>query len=140
MNDFEDKELWDLLGKSPTATASPLFTQKVLQAISSEEQFSPVQEKKVFSFSQLFRNQGKWIAACAACLAIVCAIPFLITSESNSSSLAAQTGSESYELAALEETALVFEDISSPNSLMEVAYCYSDLLTDDEIQYVVALL
>ena len=139
----DDKELWDLLGKSPTPKSSSDFTQKVLQAISVEEQLpAPTKtgNKEIFSFSRLISSHRQWVAAaCAACLVIGGALTFLPT-QFGSGSTIASSDIEAYELAALEETALVLEDVSSPTSLVEVAYCYTDSLSDDELQYVIAML
>lgn len=145
MNDIEDKELWDLLGKAESRQAGPMFTQNVLRAIRLEE--AAREERKGFWASLLspLVSGKKWVPATVlGLIAVVCgSLVFLNPQDTHSGNNLADINMESIysqELADLEQTALALGSENTDVSILEMASCYSDSFTEDEIQYLMAYL
>lgn len=142
MNLDDDKELWDLLGKADNRQASPMFTQNVLRAVRLE---TAAREEKRSLWSNLRDRlmgpaEPRWVSsAIAACVAVVCVGVMLLNPGLQSTSTLAEANIDQ-ELLSLEQTALALGTENSDSSLIEFASCYSDSLSDDELQYVLAYL
>lgn len=133
MNDDMDKDLWDLLGKSSLREASPMFTQNVLRAVR--------QEKKSFRHFLSLAKEPKWaISALAACVTIACVSIMLLNPGMPSAGSLADASVTDEELRSLEQTAMILGTENSDTSLIELASCYSDSLSEEELQYVLAYL
>ena len=142
MNQNDDKALWDLLGKTRYTSPSPMFTQNVLRAIR-------IEEAKQAERPSLWKNglaflTGSMPRRFATSMAVVVAA-FLCYSAFDSASVSGinslvthNSQNYSQELASVEVTAQALQGEAGDNTLIEMASCYTDDLSDDEMSYLLA--
>lgn len=139
MNKNDDKQLWDLLGKAGNTSPNPMFTQNVLRAIRQEEarqeEKSPWWKTCLDLFTRSTpRKLATGMTAIAALFLCYGILPSSVESPA----------SYSQELAAVEATVQALQgdtgDTSgdSNSTLVEMASCYTDDMSDDEMAYLLA--
>ncbi len=139
MNRNDDTKLWELLGKADSGSASPLFTQNVLNAIRAEEERAPSPFAAPPAGRGFFSRRAWTIGLSAA--AALCVSLFIFQNGGPASA----PGTEMMpltvrDLSSLEETATALEQADTDTSIIEMASCYSESLSEEEMQYMLAYL
>lgn len=140
MNKNDDNQLWDLLSKAGNTSPSPMFTQNVLRAIRQEEAYQDEKHPWWKTFLDLFigSTPRKLATGMTAIAALFLCYGIL------SSTSVENAASYSLELAAVEATVQALQTESgdtsgdSNSTLMEMASCYTDDMSDDEMAYLLA--